>query len=65
MHLKFHMRAQYNEDKAHKTPFRATLFLVSGESGVVYKGYIDTGSGRELVAVKTVKGIAQLPVCYN
>ena len=31
--------------------------LTSGESGVVYKGYIDRGSGRELVAIKTVKGI--------
>ena len=28
-----------------------------GESGLVYKGYIDTPLGSELVAVKTGKGI--------
>ena len=31
--------------------------LYVGESGVVYKGYIDTSLGSELVAVKTGKGI--------
>ena len=31
--------------------------LYVGESGVVYKGYIDTSLGSELVAIKTVKGI--------
>ena len=30
-----------------------------GESGVVYKGYIDTSLGSELVAVKTGKGKEQ------
>ena len=30
--------------------------LYVGESGVVYKGYIDTPLGSELVAVKTGKG---------
>ena len=29
----------------------------AGESGLVYKGYIDTSIGSELVAVKTGKGI--------
>ena len=32
-----------------------TLYI--GESGLVYKGYIDTALGSELVAVKTGKGI--------
>ena len=31
--------------------------LYVGESGVVYKGYIDTSLGSELVAVKTGKGL--------
>ena len=31
--------------------------LYVGESGLVYKGYIDTSVGSELVAVKTGKGI--------
>ena len=33
--------------------------LYVGESGVVYKGYIDTSLGSELVAVKTGKGKQQ------
>ena len=33
-----------------------------GESGVVYKGYIDSLLGSELVAVKTGKGIKYCPV---
>ena len=31
--------------------------IIAGESGLVYRGYIDRGAGRELVAVKTGKGI--------
>ena len=31
--------------------------LYVGESGLVYRGYIDTSLGYELVAVKTGKGI--------
>ena len=34
-------------------------FMYVGESGVVYKGYIDTSLGSELVAVKTGKGKEQ------
>ena len=30
--------------------------LYVGESGLVYKGYMDTPLGSELVAVKTAKG---------
>ena len=45
------------------------LFLL-GESGLVYKGYLDTAVGKELVAVKTVKGKyaelqSAMSVCYN
>ena len=31
-------------------------YIHIGESGLVYKGYIDTPSGSELVAIKTGKG---------
>ena len=31
--------------------------LTPGESGLVYRGYIDMGEGNELVAVKTGKSI--------
>ena len=34
---------------------------IAGESGLVYRGYIDRGAGRELVAVKTGKGIYNPP----
>ena len=37
--------------------FQHIYDLYVGESGVVYKGYIDTSLGSELVAVKTGKGI--------
>ena len=33
-----------------------TFFHVLGESGLVYKAYIKTAVGKELVAVKTGKG---------
>ena len=33
------------------------LFPCAGESGLVYKAYINTGVGKELVAVKTGKGM--------
>ena len=32
------------------------MIIISGESGLVYKAYINTAIGRELVAVKTGKG---------
>ena len=32
------------------------IIIISGESGLVYKGYLDTAIGKELVAVKTGKG---------
>ena len=31
--------------------------IFSGESGLVYKGYINTSIGKELVAIKTGKGM--------
>ena len=31
--------------------------LNAGEFGLVYKGYLSSAVGRELVAVKTLKGI--------
>ena len=35
----------------------AIIILIAGESGLVYKAYINTAVGKELVAVKTGKGI--------
>ena len=32
------------------------LSIHAGESGLVYRGYLDNAVGRELVAIKTVKG---------
>ena len=32
------------------------MIVVSGVSGLVYKGYLNTALGKELVAVKTGKG---------
>ena len=32
-------------------------YYIPGESGLVYKAYINTAIGKELVAVKTGKGI--------
>ena len=39
--------------------FNISNLIHVGESGVVYKGYIDTSLGSELVAVKTGKGKEQ------
>ena len=36
---------------------KAVVFLHAGESGLVYKAYINTALGKELVAVKTGKGM--------
>ena len=33
------------------------MMCSTGESGLVYKGYMDTPLGSELVAIKTGKGI--------
>ena len=30
--------------------------IYTGETGVVYKAFLDTSDGTELVAIKTVKG---------
>ena len=40
-------------------PGESNLYICppSGESGLVYKVYIDTAVGKELVAVKTGKGM--------
>ena len=37
-----------------------SFFLISGESGLVYKGYLNTTLGKELVAIKTGKGDDQM-----
>ena len=42
-----------------------SCILYVGESGLVYKGYIDTAVGSELVAVKTGKGMKNEMVCLN
>ena len=34
-----------------------------GESGLVYRGYLKSGAGHDLVAVKTIKG--NLSFCYS
>ena len=31
------------------------VLFFTGESGVVYRGYFNTGEGKELVAIKTCK----------
>ena len=38
-----------------------------GESGQVYKGYLETPVGKELVAIKTAKGKNDIPMysCFN
>ena len=33
------------------------FLMISGESGLVYRAYLSTAIGKELVAVKTGKGI--------
>ena len=40
----------------HKLNYKV-LLSVAGESGIVYRGYINRGIGKELVAVKTGKGL--------
>ena len=35
---------------------RYTNVCFAGESGVVYCGYLDSGGGRDMVAIKTCKG---------
>ena len=35
--------------------------VLAGESGLVYKAYLNTALGKDLVAVKTVKGILLYP----
>ena len=39
--------------------------MFSGESGLVYKAYINTAIGKELVAVKTGKGIHHNIAVHN
>ena len=59
----FHVNTT-NQYLLHKN----AVLLYVGESGVVYKGYIDTSLGSELVAVKTGKGIkncAGLDTCRH
>ena len=39
----------------------------TGESGLVYKAYLDTAVGKEIVAVKTVKGVKnviKILICF-
>ena len=38
------------------------ILITAGESGLVYKAYLNTAVGKELVAVKTGKGSSF--VCY-
>ena len=33
------------------------IVCFTGESGVVYSGYLDSGGGRDMVAIKTCKGM--------
>ena len=35
----------------------AMLVVITGESGLVYRGYVNRGEMKELVAIKTGKGI--------
>ena len=32
------------------------IYTITGEAGVVYKAFLETKNGRDLVAIKTVKG---------
>ena len=41
------------------------ITLFTGESGLVYKASLSTVEGRELVAVKTVKGIPTVQICMS
>ena len=44
-----------------------SIYLVTnaGEFGLVYKGYLSSAVGRELVAVKTLKGMSKSFSTYN
>ena len=41
------------------------MMCSTGESGLVYKGYMDTPLGSELVAIKTGKGIKNCIQIHN
>ena len=46
----------------------AMLVVITGESGLVYRGYVKRGEMKELVAIKTGKGIIMqqnLKPCVN
>ena len=44
----------------------AMLVVITGESGLVYRGYVNRGEMKELVAIKTGKGSYQnLKPCVN
>ena len=36
------------------------ILCFTGESGLVYCGYLDSGGGRDMVAIKTCKGMEQM-----
>ena len=36
------------------------VYCTTGESGVVYRGYFKTQAGKQLVAIKTCKGILHM-----
>ena len=47
---------------------QAMLVVITGESGLVYRGYVKRGEMKELVAIKTGKGIIMqqnLKPCVN
>ena len=39
------------------------LVIIVGETGVVYKGYLNEPTGRELVAIKTGNGMQYCTFC--
>ena len=41
------------------------VLITAGESGLVYKAYLNTAVGKELVAVKTGKGIGFNLLCLS
>ena len=46
-------------NEIHEIMYMSFIYLVTnvGEFGLVYKGYLSSAVGRELVAVKTLKGM--------
>ena len=40
------------------------ILIITGESGLVYCGYLQSVSGRDMVAVKTCKGIRTTIIYY-